>query len=254
MILTSDIMKTIPEAILAYAHGSPEGHVLSPKEFLHMGNRAAVDQALSRLSRDGCLIRVDRGAYVAPVQGRAGCRTPSPEKVVESLAVLLGEVIVPDGAASAIALGFGARGRVALGYVTSGRSRTLRLGEAEVTLQHAPAWMLTLGNAPAGAAVRAMAWAGPDEADTALAKIRLALSDAEWMTLVACRAALPSWMARAIGASLVRDNGRQPVREALAAVANGSDVPNVDAKMSADFLFNQTTSAALIWPVQRDKQ
>ena len=66
MILTSGIMKTIPEAILAHAHGSPEGRVLSPKEFLHMGNRTAVDQALSRLSRDGHLIRVDRGAYVAP--------------------------------------------------------------------------------------------------------------------------------------------------------------------------------------------
>lgn len=244
MILTFGIMKTMPEAILAYAHGSPEGHVLSPKEFLHMGNRTAVDQALSRLSRDGYLIRVDRGAYVAPVPGRAGCRPPSAEKVVESLAALSGELIAPDGATLAIAFGLEEQGRVARGYVTSGRSRTLLLGSVEVTLQHAPAWMLALGNGPAGAAVRAMVWVGPDAADKALAKIRLALSNPEWLTLVACRAALPSWMARAIGESVVRDPGRHPARRSLAAAASGSDPPSMDAEMPADIPCNQATGTA----------
>lgn len=209
-----------------------------------MGNRTAVDQALSRLSRDGHLIRVDRGAYVAPVQGRAGCRPPSAEKVVESLAALSGELIAPDGATSAMAFGLEEQGQVARGYVTSGRSRTLLLGSVEVTLQHAPVWMLTLGNGPAGAAVRAMAWVGPDAADKALARIRRALSNPEWLTLVACRAALPSWMARAIGESVVRDPGRQATRRTLAVAANGSDAPNVDAETPAEIPFNQTTGTA----------
>ena len=121
-----------------------------------MGNRIAVNQALSRLSRDGHLIRVDRGAYVAPVQGRAGRRPPSAEEVVESLAALSGELIAPDGVMSAIAFGLGEQVRVPLGYVTSGRSRTLLLGSVKVILQHAPAWMRALGNGPAGAAVRGM--------------------------------------------------------------------------------------------------
>ena len=208
-----------------------------------MGNRTAVDQALSRLSRDGYLIRVDRGAYVAPVQGRAGCRPPSAEKVVESLAALSGELIAPDGATSAIALGLEEQGRVARGYVTSGRSRTLLLGSVEVTLQHAPAWMLTLGNGPAGAAVRAMAWIGPDAADNALAKIRLSLTNPEWLTLVACRAAFPSWMARAIGEFVARDLGQQ-ARQPLAVATSGSNAPNVDAETPAEISFNQTTGTA----------
>jgi len=244
MILTSAVNMTLPEAILAYAHGSPEGHVLSPKEFLHIGNRTAVDQALSRLSRDGHLIRMSRGAYVAPVQGRAGCRPPSAEKVVESLTALSGELISPDGATSAIAFGLGEQARVARGYLTSGRSRTLLLGSVEVTLQHAPPWMLALGNGPAGAAVRTMVWLGPDAADKALAKIRRALSNSEWLTLVACRAALPSWMARAIGESVARDPGPPPARRALAALASGSDARDVDEETRTEIRFNQTTGAA----------
>lgn len=211
-----------------------------------MGNRTAVDQALSRLSRDGYLIRVDRGAYVAPVQGRAGCRPPSAEKVVESLAALSGELIAPDGATSAMAFGLDVQGQIARGYVTSGRTRTLLLGGVEVRLLHAPAWMLTLGNGPAGAAVRAMAWAGPDAGDKALAQIRRALSSPEWLTLVACRAVLPSWMARAIAESAVRDPGRPQVKRLLAVAASGADTPSVDAETPAPagISFNQTTGAA----------
>ena len=234
MILTSSIMKTIPEAIREYAQASPEGHVLSPKEFLHLGSRTAVDQALSRLSRDGYLIRVDRGAYVALVQSRSGCRPPSAEKVVESLATLSGELIAPDGATSADTFGLG-QGLDARGYVTSGRSRRLLLGSVEVILQHAPAWMLALGKGPAGTAVRAMAWVGPDTADKALAKIRLALPDPEWLTLVACRAALPSWMARAIGEHVVEDLGRQPARRTPAEIETRAAArrPDVERRLYA---------------------
>jgi hypothetical protein len=44
-------MVTLPEFILLHAKSLPEGGVLSPKEFLHMGSRDAVDQALSRLTK-----------------------------------------------------------------------------------------------------------------------------------------------------------------------------------------------------------
>lgn len=240
MILTIAIMKTIPEAILAYAHDSPEGHILSPKDFLHMGNRTAVDQALSRLSRDGLLLRVERGVYVAPVREQGCLRPPSAEKVVQSLAGQSGEIIAPDGATSAIAFGIEENERAARGYITSGRSRTLLIGSVEVTLRHAPLWMLALGNGSAGAAVRAMAWAGPDAADTALAKIRLALSNAEWLTLVTYRSTFPSWMARAIGASEVRNPGLQPARRSSGA-ASRSAAPNVHVGTPLEITLNQTT-------------
>lgn len=190
---------TLPAAILAHAQALPEGSVISPKEFLHLGSRSAVDQAFSRLAKEGTLMRIGRGAYVTPVSGRFGAHPPATGKVVESLASQSGEVVAPHGAAAANALGLTRQVPVREIYVTSGRTRKLQLGPSEVLIKHVPIWMLALGTGTAGAAVRALAWLGPEQAREALAKLHRTLPKQEWKTLVSSRAGLPSWMARAIG-------------------------------------------------------
>lgn len=198
-------MNSLPENILLHAQSLPEGGVVSPKEFLHLGSRAAVDQALSRLAKQGKLLRVGRGAYVTPISGRFGTRPPAPEKVVEALAAQSGEVLVPHGAAAANALGLTQQVPVREVYLTSGRTRKLKLGRSEVLVKHVPRWMLALGTGPAGAAVRALAWMGPTHAGKSLAALRQTLPPSEWRSLTSARAALPSWMARAIGEEAARD-------------------------------------------------
>lgn len=69
-------MSSLAQAILSAAQALPEGGLLSPKEFLHLGSRAAVDQTLTRLTREGKLLRVGRGTYALPVQSRFGTRPP----------------------------------------------------------------------------------------------------------------------------------------------------------------------------------
>ena len=78
-------MPRLTEQILAHAKGLPEGTPVAAKSLLHLGNRAAVDQALSRLSRAGQLIRAGRGVYLLPVTSRFGTRAPSVEQAVEAL-------------------------------------------------------------------------------------------------------------------------------------------------------------------------
>ncbi len=197
-------MTTLPEFILLHARSLPEGGVLSPKEFLHLGSRAAVDQALSRLTKAGQLLRVARGTYVTPVSSRFGTRAPAPEKVVASLAARSGETVAPHGAAAANALGLTQQVPIREVYFTSGRTQKLRLGESDILVRHAPRWMLALGNGQAGAAVRALAWMGPTHVQESLAALHLTLPAAEWQALASTRAALPSWMARAIGEEAVR--------------------------------------------------
>lgn len=192
-------MNTLPETILLHAQSLPEGGVLSPKEFLHMGSRVAVDQAFSRLNKAGKLMRVARGTYVAPVSSRFGSRAPAPAKVVKALAEQSGETIAPHGASAANALGLTQQVPTREVYVTSGRTRKLKLGRSELLVKHAPRWMLVLGNGPAGAAVRALAWMGPTHAGSSLAALHRTLPATEWQTLTSARAILPSWMAQAIG-------------------------------------------------------
>ena len=197
-------MNTLPETILQQARSLPEGGVLSPKEFLHLGSRSAVDQAFSRLARTGKLLRVARGAYAAPVSSRFGSRAPAPEKVVQALAEQSSEIVVPHGASAANALGLTQQVPIREVYLTSGRTRKLKLGRSEVLVKHAPRWMLALGARPAGAAVRALAWIGPTHAGPSLASLRRTLPRSEWQALASVRATLPGWMARAIGEEAAR--------------------------------------------------
>lgn len=197
-------MNTLPKTILLQARSLPEGGVLSPKEFLHLGSRSAVDQAFSRLAKAGTLLRVARGAYAAPVSSRFGSRAPAPEKVVKALAEQSGEIVVPHGANADNALGLTQQVPIREVYLTSGRTRKLKLGRSEVLVKHAPRWMLALGTRPAGAAVRALAWIGPTHAGQSLASLRRTLPRSEWQALASARATLPGWMAQAIGEEAAR--------------------------------------------------
>ncbi|UYK83205.1 DUF6088 family protein [Xanthomonas sacchari] len=194
----------LPESIMLHARSLTEGGVLSPKEFLHLGSRAAIDQAFSRLAKEGKLLRVARGTYVAPVPSQFGARPPAPEKVVKSIAEQSGDMVASHGASAANLLGLTRQVPAEEVFLTSGRSKKLQLGRSQVLVKHAPQWMLALGSSPAGAAIRALAWIGPAHAGKALVALRRTLPPPEWHALTSSRAILPSWMAQAIGKESIR--------------------------------------------------
>src|SRR5580700_4718612 len=133
-------MPTLAENILSQAETLPEGAMVSAKGLLHLGSRAAVDQALRRLKLRKQLLPLYPGAYVRPVKSRFGVRAPSAEKVVEAIAATRAETVVPHGAAAANSLGLTTQVPTKLVFLTSGRNRTFRLGAQVVEMKHAPAW------------------------------------------------------------------------------------------------------------------
>jgi len=185
---------------MEYANGLPEGTPVAAKELLHLGNRAAVDQALSRLVRRGSLMRAGRGIYIRPVESRFGTRPPMVSKVVEGIATQRGESVAPHGAAAANELGLTTQVPVREVYLTSGRSRRLKLGAQVIELRHVPAWQLVLPGRPAGAAIRALAWLGPKRTPEALRTLRGKLPPSELRALVGARGRLPTWMAQEVSA------------------------------------------------------
>lgn len=192
-------MSQLAQSVLFHAQSLPEGGLLSPKEFLHLGSRAAIDQTLSRLTREGKLLRVGRGTYSLPVQGRFGIRPPSTESVMEAIELAKGEMVVASGAAEANALGLTTQVPAREVYLTSGPSRRLKLGNREVELRHGNRWQMLLGKRLAGQAVRALIWLGPEQAPLVLGALRSKLPAREWEAIRQARAELPSWMAKAIG-------------------------------------------------------
>jgi hypothetical protein len=192
-------MQRLAEQILAHAKGLAEGTPVAAKSLFHLGNRAALDQALLRLAERGQLIRAGRGIYLLPVTGRFGTRAPSVEHAVEALARHRGEVIVPSGATAANTLGLTTQVPVRSVYLTSGRNRTMSLGKQVVELRHAPRWQLAMAHRPAGEAVRALAWLGSAKAEGALKKLKRKLPPAAFNELVAAAPQFPTWLARSVG-------------------------------------------------------
>jgi hypothetical protein len=196
-------MSTVAENILSHARSLPEGALISAKEFLHLGSRAAVDQALKRLKERRELMPLYRGVYVLPVTTRFGTRAPAAEKVVEGIAATRAETVVAHGAAAANSLGLTTQVPTKLVYLTSGKSRRLTLGAQTVEMKHAPQWMLLPSRRAAGEAVRALTWIGKQGAVAALIALKQKLPSSTVDELIALRPALPGWLSKSISQTLV---------------------------------------------------
>lgn len=144
------------------AHGART--VFTPKDFLDFGDRAAVDQALSRLSKRAQLRRVGRGLYDIPRVNPLLKRVAAPDvgAAVDAVARRDHISVVPNGMAAANRLGLTTAVSAKNDYLTDGPSRTLKVGGRAVRLTHAPRRLMALKDRPAGDVVRALHWLGPD--------------------------------------------------------------------------------------------
>ena len=85
--------------------GSP-GAVFAPKAFEDLGSRAALDQALSRLTRAGKIRRIRRGVFDIPKNHPTlGRLSPDPDAVARAIAAQAGYRLQPTPAHSANLLG-----------------------------------------------------------------------------------------------------------------------------------------------------
>ncbi len=196
-------MNSLSRQILAWTQTLPEGEPISAKALLHLGNRAAVDQALARLARRGVLMRAARGLYVRPVETRFGQRAPAAEKVAQAIGRALGEIVVQSGAAAANTLGLTTQVPVRPVYLTSGPNRRLHLGKQVVELRHAKPWQLIEPHTAAGEALRALGWMGRSNAHAAAAKLKSQLKPEDVQALANLRTALPGWLAQSVSEALV---------------------------------------------------
>ena len=191
-------MSSLKAQILEYAASKPEGSAVNARGLLHLGTRSAIDQALSRLARDGKLMRVCQGVYVLPVETRFGSRPPALDGVINSLSTLWGVTIVPSGGWAANSLGLTKQIPVRPVFLTSGTDRVLKLGNMMAELRSAPNWQLIAPNSAVGNAVRAVAWLGPAEAGKGLDAIRQRLTPEELLELADVQAIVPQWVAEPV--------------------------------------------------------
>jgi len=113
-----------------------DGGVVSVSDLTDAGPRATVDKALSRLVKQGKVLRVRRGLYAWPRKSTLLNQTapPPPDEMVCVWARKNGLKIVPAGALAANLLGLSTQVPARLVYYTNGRSKTLTFGSHTVKL------------------------------------------------------------------------------------------------------------------------
>jgi hypothetical protein len=188
-------MAAIREEFEQAAPGTP----IPTSRLLRHGTRASVDQALSRLVRSGLIKRATRGVYYRPKTSRlVGPVPPVPRAVVEALTEGRGEMIGVHGAEAARQLGLSNQTPLSPVFLTSGRSKTVRMGNLAMRLQHASPRELTLAGRPSGTALSALRYLGRGQVTPeVIAQVRSVLPHAEFTALREETAVMPAWLSDA---------------------------------------------------------
>jgi hypothetical protein len=156
-------MADLSSRLLHRVKSREPGAVFTPRTFDDLGNRAAVDQALSRLTKSGKIRRVARGVYDIPkTHPLLGVLSPDPEAVARSIAAQAGYRLRPTPAHAANALGLSTQVPAKIVYLIDGSSRKITVGNQTIYFKHAGPRALLGAGTSAGVALQAIRAFGPD--------------------------------------------------------------------------------------------
>jgi hypothetical protein len=180
-------------------HG--RGKVFTPKDFLDIGSREAVDQGLSRLARAKTVQRLGRGLYCYPkINKRLGIAiAPDVDEIADALARQTGSRIVPSGATAANRLGLSTQVPAKPVYLSDGRSRQVRVGNFVVVVKHVSPKELPVGNRTSATVLQALRHLGKDAVDAiVVGRIRKVLSPKNRSRLLLDARYTTDWIADAV--------------------------------------------------------
>ena len=171
--------------------------VCTPKDFLDLGSREAIDQALSRLVRADRLRRVGHGLYDMPRMSDM-LKRPAPvdlDAAIKALARRDGVRFIPDGLMAANQLGLTNAVPARATYVTDGPTRMLKIDGRTVQFRRAGPKVMQWAGKPAAPVAQALRWLGPDIAADAqvVSTLRRHLPSHVKRNLLRNSGGLPGW-------------------------------------------------------------
>jgi hypothetical protein len=189
-------MQTVASKILYRIRGKGRGSVYVTRDFLDLGTRAAVDQALSRLVQRGYLRRLDQGVYDFPkMHPRMGALSPDPVAVAKAVARKAGSRIQVSGAQAANALGMTTQVPARMVFLTDGPSKRVQVGSQMIELRHAAPRNMAGAGKKSGLVIQALRHLGRGAVDSAaLGRLKSALSDDDKADLQADVSTAPGWV------------------------------------------------------------
>lgn len=188
--------QSVVDKALARIRGTGRGTVFSAIDFLDLGSRSSVDQALSRLTKSGAIRRLGRGLYDFPrVNKRLGILAPSPESIAHAIERKTGARVQVSGAQSANALGLSTQVPMRLVYRTTGPARRIQTGKQTIEFRQSVPNKLEGAGTSARAAIEALRHIGKGRVtEEVLSRIGMLLSPTDKKQLARLKKGAPTWM------------------------------------------------------------
>jgi hypothetical protein len=190
-------MSAIATTIIKRIRAKQRSWVFTPKDFLDVGTRAAVDQTLSRLVKKGIIRRLGRGVYDFPKQHPAlGMLSPNADDLAQVISAKTGDFVFSSGAVAANHLGLSTQVPAKATYLTNGQSRTKKVAGRTITLKHARVPIMDRLSDTANFTLQALSYLGKDSIDDqTILQCARRLNDRDVKGLSAAAAHVPAWMA-----------------------------------------------------------
>lgn len=183
--------------------GKGRGAVFAPKDFLDLGSRAAVDQALSRLVKRGVIKRLRRGIYNFPKSHpRLGDLSPKAEDVARA-AVGDSAPLHMSGATAVNILGLSTQVPAKTVFLSDRAVKDIPIGNQVVQIKQVGARSLVGSNRPCGPVLQALKYLGDARVDkNVVAVLRSRVPRSVKKDLRRCvkhnRHLVPDWMRQPI--------------------------------------------------------
>lgn len=186
----------IDKAILRSARGLGRGTVFTARQYLGLGSRDAVDQALSRLTKQGLIRRVRRGVYDLPkTHPLVGIASPDPMAVIKAVLDSTGVPWQVSGAYAANAIGISDQVPAKVVVLAAGKPRKLQVGKTTVYVRRAAPRYLVAPGTTAGLVFQGLRWMGKDGVtDAIIADLRTRLNANDKRQLADLISRMPGWM------------------------------------------------------------
>lgn len=106
-------------------------------DFAHLNNDGLVTRALSRLEKEGVLIRISQGIYLYPLRNRFGVLRPSIDEVAYAVAEKDKARIIPCGLTALNKLGLSTQVTTNAVFLTDATARELAVGSRKIIFKRA---------------------------------------------------------------------------------------------------------------------
>jgi len=187
---------SISDKIVKRIHGKGRGWVFTPRDFIDLGSRGAVDVSLARLKQSGKIRRIGHGLYDYPVlHEKLGPLSPKLDSLALAVSTQSRTKVFDSGATVVNNLGLSTQVPARPTFTTTGPSRVKKVAGRTLALKHARVPLID--NAPnhVNAVLQAMAHLGRKNVDADTVQ-RLAdrLDDRDLKALMKSRTKIPGWM------------------------------------------------------------